>query len=142
MLTLINNSMNINSERKSKLNPARAVSLRLLIGVDFRSAQPGLLFASNNLLHRRIVAKTSSRTSRRSANFLKGNKNVSSCSKSFVVRRDGLSRCPGIMDGVEKTLMASLRRYFGCKVRRVFSVDKSRCRGGFGEKNIVYGFCR
>jgi len=94
------------------------------------------------LLHRQGDAEHPSSAFSRPALFLKGNKNVSSCSKSFVVRRDGLSRCPGIMDGVEKTLMASLRRYFGCKVRRVFSVDKSRCSGGFGEKNIVYGFCR
>ena len=83
MLTLINNSMNIDSERKSELNPARAVSLRLLISVDSRSAQLGLFIAT--LLLWQSAAKTSSSYAfMRSANFMKGN-NDGNSERHFVL---------------------------------------------------------
>ena len=79
MMRLEYNTITINSERKPNIVafvPARSASLRNSSRIIFRSAQPGF-FNCTNLLHRRIVAKTSSRTSRRSANFLKGgNENV------------------------------------------------------------------
>ena len=87
MLTLINNSINIDSERKSNIAefvPARAVSLRLLISVDSRSAQLGLFTCTFLLLRGRVADHPLSSAFRQPANILKGstNGNLSSQRKS------------------------------------------------------------
>ena len=112
MLTLINNPMNIDSERKSELNPARAVSLRLLISVDSRSAQLGLFIASNNLLLlRRVRIAVDARCSRRSAHLLlKGadDVNLSSHRTRSGMRSDPGRRRPEFLAGVEELVRASM----------------------------------
>jgi len=80
------NTITINSERSPNIAvPARLASLRNSSRIIFRSAQSGLLFASNNLLlKRRVADHPLSSAFRQPANILKGstNGNLSSHRKS------------------------------------------------------------
>jgi hypothetical protein len=114
MKTLINNPIVIDSERSPNIAAfalARLASFRLLVSVNSRSAQPGPFFAFL-LLKRRIVAKTSSRTSRRSANFLKGDRhgNLSVHSKGDCCVGDCGNLRPGLLARSETLKLARGRK--------------------------------
>ena len=125
------NTITTNSERSPDIAvPARPASLRNSSRFIFRSAQPGLLFALP-LLHRQSATR---RTSRRSVLFLKGNKNVSSCSKSFGLRCDCRRGRLGNSCDVEKFVMASLPE--------IESIDSITAKLPKWSNNVKKNLCR